>query len=145
MLAEEIDFHQMFRLHPTVMALMTADMEIVDANDEFLECTGRTLEQCEGRNFFALAPKMPPDPGGDPKWTVMEAAMTSGEREVHRLTRYDVEVPGSPGVFTERYWSAVVRPVRCGNGDVEVLELSAREVTPVIRDFRALEAGADHT
>jgi PAS domain S-box-containing protein len=140
MLAEEIDFHEMFNLHPTAMALLSKDLVILDANEEFLRATGRPLEEVEGRSFFDIAPKMPAVEGGDPKWTAIEAAMSSARREVHRLSRYDLEDPFSPGTFTERYWSVVVQPVRCGQGTEEVLELSAREITPVIDDFRALEA-----
>jgi PAS domain-containing protein len=139
MLAQEIDFHEIFKLSPTAMALLTADLAFVDANDAFLEVARRPLEDLIGRNFFELFPKMPPDPGGDPRWIALERAMTSGRRECDRLIRYDVEDPARPGVFEERYWSAVVTPIRGADGALEVLELSAREITSVILQFRELE------
>ena len=83
---------------------------------------------------------MPADPGGNPKWTALEAALTSGKREVDELSRYDVEDPGRPGVFQQRYWTAVVTPLRSASGEIEMLELSSREVTAIIGMFRALEA-----
>jgi PAS domain-containing protein len=138
MLAEEVDFYQVFKLHPTAMALLTADLEFIDANDEFLASTGRKLEELIGHNVFAVLPKMPPEPGGDPKWTALEAAQASGRRESMSLERYDIEDPASPGVFRERYWSAAVTPVRGGDGHVEVLELSTREVTPIITEYKKL-------
>jgi PAS domain S-box-containing protein len=140
MLSQEVDFHQIFKISPTAMALLTADFIIVDANDEFISACGRALEKLVGRNIFEQFPKMPPDPGGNPKWTALEAALTSGKREVHELTRYDVEVPDQPGVFEERYWSAVVTPLRGASGDIEMLELSGREVTAIIAQFRELQA-----
>jgi PAS domain-containing protein len=140
MLAEDIDFYQVFRIHPTAMALLTADLEFIDANDEFLAAMGRKLEELIGQNVFAVLPKMPPDPGGRPKWTVLEEAQASGRRESMSLERYDIEDPASPGVFRERYWSSAVTPVRGSNGRIEVLELSTREVTPIIDEFRKLQA-----
>jgi PAS domain-containing protein len=140
MLAEEIDFYRVFRLHPTMMALLTPDLEIIDVNDEYLAATGRPLEELLGKHMFAVLPKMPPDPGGNPKWTALEEAQASGRRASISLTRYDVEDPATPGVFQERYWSAAVTPVRGSDGHVEVLEFSAREVTPIIDEYKKLEA-----
>jgi PAS domain-containing protein len=112
---------------------------LIDANDSFVEASGRPLEDLVGHHFFALFPKMPPDPGGDPMWTALERAVTSGRPERDRLIRYDVEDPARPGVFEERYWSAVVRPIRGLGGELDVLELSAREITSVIFQYRELE------
>jgi PAS domain-containing protein len=139
MLAQEIDFHEVFKLNPTAMALLTADLVFVDANDAFLEAAGRPLDDLVGHNFFGRFPRMPPDPGGNPKWTALERAMTSGRTESDQLIRYDVEDPARPGVFEERYWSAVVTPIRGADGRLEVLELSAREITSVIFQFRELD------
>jgi PAS domain-containing protein len=140
MLSQEVDFHTIFKISSTAMALLTADFVIVDANDEFVSSCGRPLEDLVGHNVFELFPKMPADPGGNPKWTVLEAALTSGKREVDELSRYDVEDPDQPGVFKERYWTAVVTPLRGASGEIEMLELSSREVTAIIDKFRALQA-----
>jgi PAS domain-containing protein len=78
MLAEDIDFYQVFKIHPTSMVLLTADLKIVDANEEFLEETGRDLEDLVGHNIFEEFPKMPERPSGDRAWSAVEAAMTSG-------------------------------------------------------------------
>jgi len=139
MLAEEIDFFRIFRVHPTAMALLTADLEIIDANDEFLAVVGHPLEELVGRNIFAVAPKMPPEQGGHAHWTALEEAQASGRHETLSLTRYDIEDPARPGVFQERYWSSAVTPVRGRDGRIEVLEFSAREVTPVIAEFIKLQ------
>ena len=139
MLAEEIDFYQIFRIHPTAMALLTPDLEFIDANEEFLAQTGRELEELIGHNVFAVLPKMPADSGGKPMWTTLEQAQASGRHASMSLTRYDLEDPASPGVFQERYWSTLVTPLRGLDGRVEVLEFSAREITPVIAEFKKLE------
>jgi hypothetical protein len=75
------------------------------------------------------------------EWTALEAAITSGQHEELVLSRYDVEDPARPGVFEERYWTSAVTPLRDIDGKVTMLELSAREVTPVISLFKGLESG----
>jgi PAS domain S-box-containing protein len=139
MLSEEFDFHDIFKVNPTAMALLTPDFEFIDANDEFLAAIGHALEDLIGHNAFEVVPRMPEEPGGDPKWTALEAALTSGQREVYQLQRYDIEDPARPGVFEERYWSSIVTPVLSPGGEVEILELSAREVTPIITQFQSLQ------
>ena len=108
----EVDFHEVFKVSAMATALLTPDLVIIDANDEFLDAVGRSLDEVVGQYVFRHFPKMPVDPA-KPKWTALEAALISGEREVLRLTRYDFEDPGSPGVFEERYWSSVVTPRLC--------------------------------
>jgi hypothetical protein len=93
-----------------------------------------------GRNIFEITPKMPQGCGGEPMWTPLEAAMTSGRREAANLMRYDVEGPDHPGAFVERYWAAVAQPIRGPDGQVEVIELSARDITPIISQFRSMQA-----
>jgi PAS domain S-box-containing protein len=139
MLAVEIDFHEVFKVSATAMALLTADFEFLDANEEFLEAAGHKLDDLIGHNIFEVLPKMPSEPG-NPKWTALEAALTSRKREADKLIRYDIEDPAHPGEFQERYWSSIVTPVLGLGGEVEVLELSAREVTAVIAEFRRVQA-----
>ena len=139
MLSEEINFHDIFKVNSTAMALLSPDFEFIDANDEFLAAIGRPLEDLIGHNAFEVVPKMPEDPGGNPKWTALEAALTTRRREVYQLQRYDIEDPARPGVYEERYWSSIVTPVLGPGGEVEILELSAREVTPIIGQFQSLQ------
>jgi PAS domain-containing protein len=141
MLAEEIDFHQVFKIHPTSMVLLSADLAIVDANEEFLAEAGRELDDLIGHNIFEQFPMMPERASGQPAWTAMEAAMTSGRRENNLLFRYDIEDPGQPGVFVEHYWSSVAQPIRGRDGQVEFIEFSLRDVTPLIDEYRVLQSG----
>ena len=137
MLAQEIDFYQVFKIHPTAMALLTPDFEIIDVNDEMLRVAGRPLDEVVGHHVFEIFPKMPYEPGR-PKWTALEAAMTSGRHESNQLTRYDIEDPAHPGVFRERYWSSSVTPLHGIDGRVEFLEFSLREATAIIDQFRSM-------
>jgi PAS domain S-box-containing protein len=140
MLAEQIDFHRMYKIGPTAMALVTSDLVVIDANEEFEEYAGRPLEEVVGRNIFEVMPKVPLDPGGDPMWTPLEEAMTSGRREVTRLMRYDLEDPHEPGAFVEHWWAAIAQPLLGLAGKVEVIEVSFRDVTPIISQYQTMQA-----
>ena len=94
-----------------------------------------------GQNAFKVFPKRPDDDLGNPQWTVLEAAATSGHREVYKVHRYDFEDPAHPGVFEERYWTSAVTPLRGIDGEIEYLELSAKDITPIINAFRASPSG----
>ena len=135
----KIDYRRVFQITPNPTALLTADLVILDANDDWVETLGRRPDDLVGREVFSVFLKMPRGPGG-PGVTALEFAAVSRQREVTHLTRYDFEDPGRAGVFEERYWSSVVTPLRAPDGHVEMLELSAREVTSVISDFRSMQA-----
>jgi PAS domain S-box-containing protein len=137
MLAHDIDFHEIFRISPTGMAVLTADLQFVDVNDQFLLEAGRQLEELIGHNIFEMFPKMPEDLGNTER-TVLEEAFDTGRRAYLPLARYDVEDPAHPGAFVESYWSAVAQPIRGLDGHVEMYELSLRNVTPVIAQFKAM-------
>lgn len=136
MLAQDIDFHEIFRVSPTGMAVLTADLFFVDVNDQFLAEAGRQLEELIGHNFFEIFPKMPTELA-DTEQMVLEEAFDTGRRAQVNLGRYDVEDPASPGTFITHYWSSVVQPIRGHDGRVEVYELSVRNLTPVIAEYNA--------
>lgn len=142
MLAQDIDFHDMFRISPTAMAVLTADLFFVDVNDQFLAEAGRPLEELIGHNFFEIFPKMPADLA-DTERMVLEEAFDTGRTAQVTLGRYDVEDPAHAGTFIKHYLSSVVQPVRGLDGRVEVYELSVRNLTPVIAQYKARWAGRE--
>jgi PAS domain-containing protein len=140
MLAEQIDFERLYKIRPTAMALLRADLTVVDINEEFQADAGLPVEDIVGHNIFEVMPKVPTHPGGFPMWTPLEQAMTSGRREVTKLIRYDLEDRQDPGVFVEHWWAAVAQPLLSLDGEVELIELSARDVTPIISQYQAMQA-----
>ena len=139
MLAEELNFRAIFKISHTAMALLSADLAFIDVNHEFIEQSGRQLEELIGRHFREVFPRKTEDAVSDLRWDALEAAMTSGRREGDHLIRYDVENLKT-GVFEERYFTSKVQPIRGGDGKVEVYELSILEVTPIVLEIRALLA-----
>jgi len=120
------------------MLLLTADLAIVDANEAFLAAVGRKLEDMIGHNIFEEFPKQPEHPG-EPQWTALEEAMTSGRRQIDKLSRYDIEDPAHPGWLEEHWATTVAQPIRGSDGHVQMIELSTRDVTPIIGQYRAMQ------
>jgi hypothetical protein len=69
--------------------------------------------------------------------------MTSGRRHCDLVFKYDIEVPGLPGVYRERYWCAVVQPVYGADDELEVIELSVRNITPIVSQVQVMQADQD--
>jgi PAS domain S-box-containing protein len=136
MLAEDLDFREIFKITQTAMALLDADLIFIDVNDQFMKGSGRDLEDLVGRRFREVFPRTPEDRGSDPNWGAIEKAAASGRREADQLVRYDIEDPKT-GLLEERYFSSRVQPIRGCDGHVEVYELSVLEVTEIVAEIRA--------
>jgi hypothetical protein len=54
--------------------------------------------------------------------------------------RYDVEDPGRPGAFEERYWAVINTPLRSRGGQVMMIAHKADEITHIVNQSRNLLA-----
>ncbi|MFI1003053.1 PP2C family protein-serine/threonine phosphatase [Streptomyces galbus] len=131
-----IDYAAVFQALPGMVALLTPDLVIADANAEFLRGAGRPREQVVGRRLFDVFPQNPHDPGATGMRNLeasLRRALTTGERDAMALQRYDVENPEQPGEWEERYWSPVNTPVFGPDGSVVLVVHRVEEVTELIR------------
>jgi PAS domain-containing protein len=145
MAGSTIDYQTVFRNMPGVLALLTPDAVIVDVNDGFLEVAGRELEHVVGRSLFEAFPGNPSDPGSSGHDTLrlsLETVAATGEPDVMVPIRYDVEDPGRPGEFEERYWAMVNVPLRREDGQVAWIAHKADEITHIVNEGR--NSLADH-
>jgi len=131
-----IDYAAVFQCLPGMVALLTPDLVYADANEEFLRTAGRTREQVVGRYLFDVFPDNPNDEGASGMRNLaasLERILETGERDAMALQRYDVEIPGRPGEWEERYWSPVNAPVLGPDGKVLLLVHRVEEVTELIK------------
>ncbi|GKQ35402.1 PP2C family protein-serine/threonine phosphatase [Streptomyces sp. A012304] len=131
-----IDYAAVFQALPGMVALLTPDLRFADANEEFLRVAGRTREQVLGRKLFEVFPDNPHDPGASGMRNLeasLQRVLTTGERDTMALQRYDVQSPGQPDEWEERYWSPVNAPVRGADGSVVLVVHRIEEVTELIR------------
>ncbi len=139
----QIDYMSVFRHLPVPVMLMTADQVIVDANEAYCDLSGRTRADLVGRSVFEAFPDNPAEPGATGSANLaasLSRVAETGECDVMALQRHDVEVPGQPGVFRERYWCPVNAPVLGTGGEVAMLVHVVEEVSDLIRKFVEAEA-----
>lgn len=131
-----IDYEAAFQAMPGAVALLTTDLMYADANEAFLQMSGRTRDQVIGRYLFDVFPDNPNDPGATGMRNLQASLLrvaATGERDAMALQRYDVEYPDRPGQWEERYWSPVNAPVFGPDGRVALLLHRVEEVTELIR------------
>jgi PAS domain-containing protein len=140
-----IDYAAVFRDFPGPVALLTPEFTFADANVMYLEVAGRGREELLGRNVFDAFPDNPGDPDATGTTNVrasLQRVLATGERDSMPLQRYDVEVPGSPGVFEERYWSTINTPIFGPDGGVKLIALRVEEVTQIARQLIELQSSS---
>jgi len=138
-----INYREVFRTTPGAMALLTPDGVILDVNDGYVEACGRRREQLLGRNLFDAFPQNPDDPGvlGPSQLKdSFELVVATGERDIIMPVRYDVEDPGRPGKFEERYWAVINTPLHNQGGEVVMITHKADEVTHIVNHGRNMLA-----
>ncbi|WP_328495401.1 SpoIIE family protein phosphatase [Streptomyces sp. NBC_00414] len=148
----DIDFAEVFQSLPSPVLLLTPGLVMLDANRAYVQVAGRGLDELLGRSIFDVFPDSPavgsedarsehaPGNGARTLRASLERVLDTGERDTMALQKYDVEVPGRPGVFEERYWSPVNIPVLDTDGRVSLVVHRVEEVTQLVR---ARQAAAD--
>ncbi|MEU6236538.1 SpoIIE family protein phosphatase [Kitasatospora sp. NPDC047058] len=135
-----IDYTAVFQAVPSPMLVMTPDLVMVDANEAYLRISGRSREDLVGRNVFEVFPDNPADleaSGTRNLRASLERVLATGLRDSMALQKYDVEAPGRPGEFEERYWSPVNAPVIGPDGRVVLIVHRVEEVTALVRQLKA--------
>jgi PAS domain-containing protein len=146
MTGPQLDYAAAFRQLPLPVLLLTPEFVIADANLAYLRTTGRSGEELLGRSFFDAFPDDPSDPnatGVRNSSASLRRVLATSEPDALEFQKYDVEVPGSPGQFARRYWSAVNAPVFGPDGGIVLIAHCLEEVTDRMRRFMsALKADA---
>jgi PAS domain-containing protein len=136
---QQVDYGAIFKSIPAVMVALSPDFTILDVSDETADLVDRKAEDLVGRDLFRTFRPNPNDPGepGPPDLREsLEKVLATGERDVMPLTRYDLEDPGRPGVFDERYWAVVNIPVMA-DGRVSLIIFRAMDMTHMIHAAQA--------
>ncbi|MFJ5802097.1 PP2C family protein-serine/threonine phosphatase [Streptomyces decoyicus] len=136
MSAFPIDYAAVFQALPGGALLLTPQFVIADANAALLQRAGRERHELIGRPLFDVFPDNPDDPGASGMRNLrvsLERVVATGARDSMALQRYDIEAPGRPGTFEERYWSPVNVPVLDADGRVRLIVHRVEEVTEIVR------------
>lgn len=140
MTGPQIDYGAVYRDLPIPVVLLTPEFEMVDMNLAYLQVAGRTREELLGRNVFDAFPDNPSDPNANGVRELsasLARVLVTGKPDGLSLQRYDVGVPGSPGVFAQRYWCPVNAPVFGPDGRIVLIAHCVEEITERVSKFIA--------
>jgi PAS domain-containing protein len=138
MTGPHIDYEAVYRQLPVPVLLLTPEFAIADANQAYLDATGRTREQLLGRHVFDVFPDNPADPTATGVHDISASfgrVLATGKTDVLSFQKYDVEVPGSPGAYEPRYWCPVNAPVHGPDGQIVLIANCVEEITERVRKF----------
>jgi PAS domain-containing protein len=134
----EVDYEAVYRHLPIPVLLLTPEFVIADMNLAYLQVAGRTREELLGRDVFDAFPDNPSDPdstGVRDLSASLGRVLATGKPDALSLQKYDVEVPGRPGLFAQRYWCPVNAPVFGPDGRVVLIVQCVEEITDRVRKF----------
>jgi two-component system cell cycle sensor histidine kinase/response regulator CckA len=128
-----IDFRGIFEAATGLYLVLTPDLCIVAASDQYLEATMRRREDLVGRNIFEAFPDNPDDPTATGERNLRASlAKVLHERRSHRMAdqKYDIRRPDAEGGgFEERHWSPLNSPVLNSDGDVTYILHRVEDIT----------------
>src|SRR5215813_4171487 len=97
----EADLSEVFNALPVAAAVLSSDLVFVAVNHAYAEAAGGSRAQMIGRQMFEVFPEGPSGWGANALRASLERVLAEREQDVMALQRYDVEIPGRPGVFEE--------------------------------------------
>jgi PAS domain-containing protein len=133
-----IDYAAVFQQFSAPVLLLTPELLVADANQAYLDVTGRTRDQLLGLNIFAAFPDNPSDAHASSVQDSKESfsrVLETGKPDFRSFQRYDAEVPGSPGVYETRYWNSNNAPVFGPDGQIVLITHQLEEITERVRRF----------
>jgi hypothetical protein len=142
-LLDPADFQAFFAEHAGLYLVLTPDLRIVDASDDYLRATLTWREEILGCLAFDAFPENPSVSGANATRRLrasLHRVATKGVAEVLPTQRYDMRdrVAGD-GAWVEKHWVPVHFPV-FGRGSREIthIVLHPVEITGLVRARRAL-------
>ncbi|MEV0690791.1 SpoIIE family protein phosphatase [Streptomyces sp. NPDC050388] len=135
MTAPRIDYRALFAATPSPYLVLDPGLMVADVNEAYLRVTGRTREEMTGRYLFEVHPDNPADPDAEGVRSLnasLQRVLRSGEPDTMAVRKYDVPVPGQPGVFQEKWWSSVNTPLLGPDGQVEWLLHRVEDMTEFV-------------
>jgi serine phosphatase RsbU (regulator of sigma subunit) len=134
---QDIDYRALFAATPSPCLVLTPDLIIADVNQAYLDATGRERADLIGQYIFTVFPENPADPCADGSRGMsasLHRALATGRRDTMAIQKFDIPVPGRPGVFDERYWSLMHTPILREDGTVALLLQRVEDVTAFVRE-----------
>ncbi|WP_295334866.1 PAS domain-containing sensor histidine kinase [Flavobacterium sp.] len=130
----KIDYQKLFLELPGLYIILSTDLIILDASEKLTMASGISRREMIGKNLFDVFPENPDDLTADGQPNLkysLNYVLKNKTAHTMAVQRYDVR--NADGIFEERYWSPINKPVLNKNGEVEFIIHRVEEVTDFIQ------------
>jgi PAS domain S-box-containing protein len=129
----DLDYAAWFATMPSPYVVVGPDLVIVEANQAYLEATGRTREELVGHRLFDAFPESKGNVGSLRKAKgSLQRVIETGKQD-SLILHYAIPVADKPGEFDDRWWSPVFTPILGADGRVEHVFIRSDDVTEFVR------------
>lgn len=120
----EIDFLQVFAATPTPLMMLDRDLVIMFANEAYLETTGCTMSEIQGRFVFEAFPET------EERMALFEAAFRKALAGTpNKVTTEPFAIPTNGGGTREIVWTCSHEPIRDAHGDIAFVLQNPVDIT----------------
>lgn len=129
-----IDYERLFVELPGLYIILSTDLTIMDVSEKLTKAAGINRFDMIGKNLFVVFPENPEDVDADGQSNLkysLNYVLNHKTPHTMAVQRYDVK--NQDGVFEERYWSPINKPVLDDNGEVTCIIHRVEEVTDFVR------------
>jgi PAS domain S-box-containing protein len=134
-----VNFKAIFESAPGLFLVLLPDLKIDAVSDEYLHATMTRRDEIIGRHIFEVFPDNPGDPTADGvsnlRTSLNTVIKTKAAHEM-AIQKYDIRRPD--GVFEERYWSPINKPVIDDKGELTYIIHCVVDVTRRVRSEQEL-------
>ncbi|MCJ8165495.1 PAS domain-containing protein [Pontibacter sp. E15-1] len=125
-----LDFKNLFQLLPGLYIILSPELIVLAASDQYLKVTQSTRAQLVGRNLFDSFPENP-DAHELKSRASVEASLQHvlTHREPHELRAQRYDLISQDGSYESRYWHISSTPALDAAGAVQYIIHEVREVT----------------
>jgi len=129
-----IDYQKLFVELPGLYIILSTDLTIMDVSEKLTKAAGIHRLDMIGKNLFVVFPENPEDIIADGQSNLkysLNYVLKHKTAHTMAVQRYDVK--NLEGIFEERYWCPVNKPVLDENGDVLYIIHRVEEVTDFVQ------------
>lgn len=140
-----IDFRRVFDTLPTPFAIFDRELNIVGANQAYLEVTGRSWEDIEGRYVFEAFPE---EKTRETKFRESIERALAGEQNEINKELFRIPLPEREGGgLKDVYWNVTNSPIKDDDGNTTFCLHHALDITAQVeaeRHAKVISAELDH-
>ena len=129
-----INYEKLFVELPGLYIILSTDLTILDVSEKLTKSAGLNRFDMIGKNLFVVFPENPEDIIADGQSNLkysLNYVLKHKTAHTMAVQRYDVK--NLEGIFEERYWCPVNKPVLDENGDVLYIIHRVEEVTDFVQ------------